>query len=265
MVDIVVTNPDLLTATAPNSWTYIGSGGARQTDSTQFVAPGTTLSNTYFEDFYPPFLRVAAGDTLIAVITANGLNEAGVSTMNVTSITDNYGNTWVQVPGARNAASVSSGFFNNFIDCWVAYDVAAVDIGTTGNIQVNVSTDTSFVGHSDAVASVAIYDVAAGVLSGATPTVETASGATAASFSGPSIDCGSGAFVFSAYSCSTTAGYALDVAPSPWVPWTSVTGIALDTDLANATTSGAQTPTFTIPSDIAGSPYVLSSVAFPTT
>jgi len=253
-VNVTLVNPDSQSAVSPTQFTYVGLGGARQADSTQFNATGPDFSWTYFEAFYPDFLRVAAGDTLIAVMTVNDIGNAVVTSMNVTSVTDNYSNTWQQVAGARKAVN------GQFIDVWVAYNVAAVNEGTIGDLNVSFNTDTS--GITSGRTSVAIYDVAAGVLvNGATPTVETASGTISGTLSAPSIDCGSGAFAICAFVDPSNSGAFLQVSPSPWVPWTSVTGYVTYAELANGIVLGIQTPLF-YPAG-SGS-YVLSEVAFPT-
>jgi hypothetical protein len=93
----------------------------RQTDSC--VGPPSTpgvFFHTYFESVWSyNFNEVVGGDALVMMFVTN---EADTR---VTSITDVYGNTWTQIPGAQ-VSEVSSGGTQRSVDVWRADNVAAV-------------------------------------------------------------------------------------------------------------------------------------------
>jgi hypothetical protein len=148
-----------------------------QQDSAEATSSETSWTQTFFESGYG-MKNVMAGHALVVLF-------AGVVANTVASITDNYGNTYVQVPGA----AINDANTGRASDVWWAQNVAQVtDPGKTFALTINLNGTAS--NNWGAV----IFEVSG--INGATIVAATASidDTNDSTFSGPSLNGGSGAF-----------------------------------------------------------------------
>jgi hypothetical protein len=234
----------------------------RQSDAWGQAGEATTsLESSYFEVGRYPFLPIQAGDALVLVVSVCGEGSAAnINGMNVLSVTDNYGNTWTQVPGARKS---QSGFFSQFIDVWVAYDVAAVP---EDGLQITATTDTA-VGDSSSAVGVTTWDCVG--LTGGTPTVATGSyNDSTGGFTAPSINAGASSLVISAYPYILAGVIGVGDVASPFDVFVSsstpnaTTGSGGSQQSCSAVVSGTVAPVWI---GLSGEGYsgILTEVAFP--
>jgi hypothetical protein len=158
---------------------------------------GNSEDSTFFEsDFGMP--NVTAGDALVVSL---GI-DAGVT---VTSVTDNYGNTYHQVPGAYVSDSTSG----RASDVWWAANVAQVnDPPTTLVVTVNLSGNSTNWGWT-------IYQVR-GINNAAPSSITQVISNTSSPFNGSSLDGGSGAFYLS-NAVNQLGSEAVPSVASPWM------------------------------------------------
>jgi hypothetical protein len=151
-----------------------------QQDCAEATSSETSFTNTYFEHSYG-MKNVTAGDALVVFW-------AGPNTNTVASMTDNYGNTYTQVPGAAiNDSNTGRG-----TDVWWAQNVAQVTDPTKEYaLTVNIN------GTATANQSVVIFECNG--INGASIVTSTLSvdDNTGTNFSGPSLNGGSGAVYLS--------------------------------------------------------------------
>jgi hypothetical protein len=221
-----------------------------QTDNLSLTSPMSSFSQTFFEyGFGMP--NVQAGHALVVFIGGS----TGGSTSPVESITDNYGNTYVQVPGAYTTHPAYSSYWQ---DVWVAYDVAQVNDNGTG-APGHAVLDLTF-NFSSSVA-VAIVMAECSGINGATLVVggNGVYQSPNAPLDGPSVNGGSGAlYLASLCSFYASSGDEYNSTPaavnSPWAlppqsgpgtggsgfPWSGAEGPTV----AGLVSSGSQQPIF---------------------
>jgi hypothetical protein len=239
----------------------------RQTDSC--AGPPSTpgvFFHTYFESVWPyNFNEVVGGDALVMMFVTN---EADTR---VTSITDVYGNTWTQIPGAQ-VSEVSSGGTQRSVDVWRADNVAAVypyNPSTGGPPLLGITVN--FTGTpSQCITMIAEVE---GISGGAASAAVASSDTTAFSaLTGPSLDGGSEAFFFTGGESSLFAfeepAYTVD---APFFfgatgPGSSNTGnfgqeSFYPAGAAVAVASGQQAATFRKATGVFNVPYAIVAVA----
>jgi hypothetical protein len=155
----------------------------RQVDNIgQVIGSNLTLTYTMFEANLG-MSEVQAGDALVAFVYVPD------TTANVTSITDNYGNIYTQVPGARATSSDTA----SMTDVWWAQNVAQVtDPGDT--YQLTISIDHN---GSGGAWGIVVFDVEG--INGATTVLGSSETNSTPSLNGPALNGGSGAVYFAAY------------------------------------------------------------------
>src|ERR1019366_7361252 len=85
-------------------------------DSTEPYGFAETMSSTFFEArLGAPPIGVFPDESLIAMFWI--LGDTSVADVNITSLVDNYGNVWSQVPGARISGESDQGSYFA-LDCW---------------------------------------------------------------------------------------------------------------------------------------------------
>lgn len=177
---------------------------------------GGIVQQTFFES-YVGFPGVQGGSALVAILSTDQTDTV------ITSITDNYGNTWTQVPNARVTQNGSDGYVYS-IDVWRADNVAA-------ELPLNPSTDVAylqlqahFTGTAVHRTDWVVYEVE-GINGGSATAAHAAqdSGSNISSVTSPTVDGGSAALFVTAAGCSFLATEANTV-DSPWSFGSSITG-----------------------------------------
>ena len=93
-------------------------------DSTEPYGFAETMSSTFFEArLGSPEIGVFPDESLIAMFWI--LGDTSVADVNITSLVDNYGNVWTQVPGARISGVSDTGSYFA-LDCWRADNIKTV-------------------------------------------------------------------------------------------------------------------------------------------
>jgi hypothetical protein len=148
----------------------------RQADNIgEVIGSNLTVSFTMFEANLG-MSEVQAGDALVAFVYVPD------TTAHVTSITDNYGNTWTQIPGARATSSDAQ----SMVDIWWAQNVAQVtDPGNT--FQISASIDHNGSGQAWGIV---VFDVEG--INGATTVLGSSETNSTPSLNGPALNGGSG-------------------------------------------------------------------------
>jgi hypothetical protein len=171
---------------------------------------GTTGTNTYFEAFYG-MPNIQENDALIVFVNTQD------ATSHVVSITDNHGNTYAQIPGARVALTPNQqvGGYPEMVDVWWAQKVAQVnDPGEnlTTAFSLTVTLDSSESNWGVVIVDAKGINGASIVLGNVLDTSLISADGT---ISGPSLNGGSGAVFLSALaSFAAGSGYGNE-APSP--------------------------------------------------
>jgi hypothetical protein len=213
-----------------------------QMDSAQFTDGSDYGTQTFVESGFG-FKNVKAGDAIVVLVRTEYADN------HVLSITDNYGNTYHQVPGARvaSAASVQT------VDIWYAENVAAVSDPPTA-LSLTITRDGTL-----AAWGAALYDVTG--ISGAPVAVGTVVDENgSATIDGPALDGGSEALFIAALGNFAAHNSTATHVASPWSFFTSITGYEPD-GLGSGwlISSGLQKPHFTL---WVVSTSVISAVAF---
>jgi hypothetical protein len=251
----------------------------RQADNIGFSPLGTTYTYTIFEKALG-MENVQAGDAIVVCVQPNANGVPNVP--NVLSVTDNYGNTYRQIPGARSVASSNDWG----VDFWWAQNVAQVnDPGITISSQTLALTVTLDSVPGGSGLGVVVFDIEG--INGATPvcasvgTTSTLNAGRNSPFQGPSLNGGSGAVFLSALVSLAAGSGGGNQAPrpgsiveSPWdiivIPGISDGGGYAYVELgsmavASLLGSGTQQATFELTTNLISpseEDYVIGGVAF---
>jgi hypothetical protein len=183
-------------------------------------ASGSSYSYSFFEYYYGgPAIGIYSDESLIFMIAVSNTNPDGVtlksgnpdvSGITVTSVTDNLGNHYVQVPGARIAAAPGVDGYSYALDVWKADNI----VGPVGENVLEVTWNLS----ESASSNIMVLDVR-GVVGGAV-SLFPQSGTAESTLAGPAMSASVESLFVAAFGVDTN-----NQSPTINSPWSFGAGI----------------------------------------